>query len=86
MSKYVFAALLAFFSAQAGVPSALVAPAAEIVWCTEAKKQAPREVALVRPAATPVPRPTPSYLSRTAPEPDSAVLFQRPPPAFSSFS
>jgi hypothetical protein len=81
-AKYVFAALLALLSTQAGVPSLRVVTAIEIVCSTEAEQQAPREARRIR-AEVQVRQPAATYVSRTRPEPDAALLFQRPPPASS---
>jgi len=83
--KHVFAALLALLSAQAAVPSVRFAAAIENVCCTEAEQQTPREARLTR-ADVQVPKPAPAYVSLAKPEPDTAVLFQRPPPTPSLFS
>jgi hypothetical protein len=84
-AKYAFAALLALLSTQAAVPSLRVVTAIEIVCRTEAEQQTPREARHVR-ADLQAPPPAPPYLSRTKPEPDAAVLFQRPPPSTSLIS
>lgn len=84
VAKYVFAALLALLSTQAA-PSLRVVGAAEIVWCAQAEQQAPREARPIR-AHVPAGRPASAYVSRTRPEPDAAVLFQRPPPTPFLFS
>jgi hypothetical protein len=83
--KYAFAALLALLSTQAGVPSFNVVLSFEIVCTAEAEQQAPREVRRVRPAR-PAPQATSEYASRTRPEPETPVLFQRPPPTRSLFA
>jgi hypothetical protein len=83
--QYVFAALLALFSTLVGVPSARVVSETAIVWCAEAEQQMPRELRTIR-ARWQVRPPSPAYVSLTKPEPDAAVLFQRPPPAPSLFS
>jgi len=86
VAQFVFTALLALFSAQAAVPSAHVVSAAGIIWCAETQRETQSEE--IRRAAVPVstlPQLL-SYCSRTLAEPDSAVLFQRPPPATSLFS
>jgi hypothetical protein len=82
VAKYVFAALLALLSAQAVVPSVRVVTGIEITWRTEAHQQAPRQARRIR-ADVQAALPAPAYVSRTRPEPDAAILFQRPPP-FSS--
>lgn len=84
-AKYIFAALLALLATQAGVPSVRVVTAIEIVWRAEAEQQTPREARRIR-ADRPVRRPAATYQSRTRPEPDAAILFQRPPPTPSLFS
>jgi hypothetical protein len=81
--EHVFAALLALLSAQAAVPSVRVVAA--IVCCTEAEQQTPREARRAR-AEVQVREPAPAYVSLAKPEPDTAVLFQRPPPALSLFA
>ena len=83
--KYVFAALLALLSTQAGVPSVRVVTAIAIVCSTEAEQQAPREARRAR-AGIAVRQPAATYLSLTRPEPDAAILFQRPPPTPFLFS
>ncbi|MGA2135484.1 MAG: hypothetical protein ABSH50_24610 [Bryobacteraceae bacterium] len=83
--KYVFAALLALLSAQAVAPSLRVVTTIEIVWRAEADQQAPQAARTIRKPAAALPA-APSYTSRVRPEPDAAVLFQRPPPATSLFS
>ena len=83
--QYVFAALLASFSTLAVIPSARVVSETAIVWCAEAEQQAPQEVRPMR-ARWPLRPRAPAYVSLTKPEPDAAVLFQRPPPAPSLFS
>jgi hypothetical protein len=85
VAKYVFAALLALLSTQAAAPSLRVVGAAEIVWCAQAEQQAPREDRGIR-MALPATQPALLYVSRTRPEPDAAVLFQRPPPTPFLFS
>ena len=47
-AKYVFAALLALLSTQAGVPSLRVVTAFEIVFSTDAEEQCPREARRIR--------------------------------------
>jgi hypothetical protein len=84
-AKYLFAALLALLSTQAGVPSVRAVTAIEIVCRTEAEQQVPRGAR--RAQATPIQfRQPATYASRIRPEPDSAILFQRPPPISSLFS
>ena len=83
--KFAFAALLALFSPLAIVPSARDVASIEIVYRTEAEQQTPREAQSI-PPGVPARQPAPTYVSRTKPEPDTAVLFQRPPPASSLFS
>jgi hypothetical protein len=85
VAKYLFTALLALLSTQAAVPSVRVVAGIEIVWSAEAEKQTPHEVRSI-PAGIPVRQPAPAYASRTRPEPNIAVLFQRPPPAEFLFS
>jgi hypothetical protein len=87
--KCAFAALLAVLSAQAVVPSVRVVAAIEIVCGANlehrTEKQTPREARLIR-ADSRVRRNAPAYVSRIRPEPDTAALFQRPPPSTSFFS
>jgi hypothetical protein len=85
VAKYAFAALLALLSTQAAVPSIRVVTAIEVVCRTEAEQQIPREARRVRADAQ-APPPAPAYVSRIRPEPDAAVLFQRPPPSTSLVS
>jgi hypothetical protein len=84
-AKYVLAALLALLSTQAGVPSVRVVTAIAIVCSTEAEQQTPREARRAR-VGIPVRQPAATYLSRIRPEPDAAILFQRPPPTPFLFS
>jgi hypothetical protein len=82
--KCAFVALLALLSAQAGVPSARVVTAIEMVCANEAKEQTPQETRRSG-AGVRVLQSAPAYASRIRPEPDTAALFQRPPPSpFSS--
>jgi len=87
VAQYVFAALLGLLSAQTAVPSkhlvSLVSKT-EIVWCAETEQQT---VELVRPIHGDgrVRQPIVTYVSRITPQPDAAILFQRPPPATSLF-
>jgi len=83
--EHVFAALLTLLSAQAAVPSVRFVAAIEIVCCTEAEQRAPGEAGSTR-SDVQVCEPAPAYVSPATPEPDTAVLFQRPPPAPSLFS
>jgi len=85
VAKYVFAALLALLSTQAAVPSVRVVAAIEIVYCTEAEQQTPRDVQRIW-AYLPVRQPEAMYVSPARPEPGATVLFQRPPPTPSLFS
>jgi hypothetical protein len=85
IAKNVFAALLALLSTQAAAPSLRVVTSIEIVCSTEAEQPAPRIVSRI-PVDLLAARPAPAYVSRTTPEPDAAVLFQRPPPSLSLFS
>jgi hypothetical protein len=82
-AQYVFAALLALLTAQAVVPCTRVERAA-IVWCAESEQRVAEETRPARSFAR-QPVPTPSYRSRTAPEPVSNPIFQRPPPQSSLF-
>ena len=84
-AKYAFAALLALLSTQAAVPSVRVVTAIEIVWCTEAEQQAPRQARRIR-ADVQFRQPASTYASRTRPVQEAAILFQRPPPSTSLFS
>jgi hypothetical protein len=86
VAQYAFAALLALLSTQALVPSLRAAPGIEIVCSSEAEQRVPREVRRIRAACVQVRPPAPPYVSRTRPEPDAVVLFQRPPPTPSLFS
>jgi hypothetical protein len=83
--KYAFAALLALLSTQALLPSFRVAAAIEIVCSKEAEKRTPRETRSIQADAK-VRQDAPAYVSRTRPAPDTAALFQRPPPLSSLFS
>ncbi len=79
--KYAFAALLALLSTQAVMPSARAVAAIEMACGSETEKQTPREARRIR-ADAPGRQDAPVYVSRTRPEPDTAALFQRPPPLF----
>jgi hypothetical protein len=83
--QYAFAALLALLSSRAVVPSVRVAATIEIVCRSEAEQQIALQTRCI-PADTPLPQPALTYVSRIRPEPDAAVLFQRPPPQTSLFS
>jgi len=83
--KYAFAALLALLSTQAVAPPVRVAPAIESVWHRQTEQQVLREGRRTR-TDLPVQLAAPAYVSRTRPEPDTAALFQRPPPLLSLFS
>lgn len=85
VAKYAFAALLALLSTQAVVPSVRVVTAIEIDCSTEAEQQTPREARRIR-SDIQAGQPAPTYVSRAKPEPDAAVLFQRPPPTSSLLS
>jgi hypothetical protein len=80
--KYAFAALLAFLSTQAVVPSPPIKAGIEFVCSTKAEQQITQEARGIRPAIR-VRQTAPPYTSRTKSEPDAAVLFERPPPTFS---
>ncbi|MGO4884357.1 MAG: hypothetical protein ACLP59_26580 [Bryobacteraceae bacterium] len=84
VAQYVFAALLALLSAQAGLPSVRVVTAIEISYCAETVQEIPRE-ARKRRAHVRLPQTAPAYVSRIRPEPAAAALFQRPPPRPSLF-
>ena len=81
--KYAFAALLALLSTQAVVPSVRVAAAIEMVCGANlghrAEEQTPREARRIR-VDVQIRQNATAYVSRTGPEPDTAALFQRPPP------
>ncbi len=87
--KYAFAALLALLSTQAVAPCMRVVAAIEMVCGANlehrAKEQTPEEARRVRMDVQ-VRRSAPTYVSRTRPEPDTAALFQRPPPLSFLFS
>jgi hypothetical protein len=83
--KCVFATLLALLSTQVVAPSVRVVTAIEIVCSAEVEQQTPKATRLGQ-ADVPVRQPVPAYVSRTRPEPDNAVPFQRPPPRPSFFS
>ncbi len=83
--QYVFATLLALLSTQAVVPSVRVAATVEIACRFEAEQQIGLEARCIRVDA-PGPQSPLTYGSRTRPEPDAAVLFQRPPPLACLFS
>ena len=87
--KYAFAALLALLSTQAVAPSVRGVAAIEMV-CSihledRTEKQTPRNARRIR-ANVQVLRSARPYVSRTRPEPDTAALFQRPPPRSSLFA
>ncbi len=87
--KYAFAALITLLSTQAVVPSVRVVAAIEMVCSINledvTEKQTSRDARRIR-ADVEVLQSARPYLSRTKPEPDTAVLFQRPPPRSSLFS
>jgi len=85
VTKCVFAALLALLSTQAVTPSIRVAAAIEIISGSRIEQEAPQKARRNR-AEVQVPQPALAYVSRTRPEPDTAVLFQRPPPTTVLFS
>ena len=83
--KYAFAALLALLSTQAVARSLRIAAAIEVVRCKETEQQTPRETQRIW-AEVQVRQNAAAYVSRTKPEPDTAALFQRPPPFSFLFS
>jgi hypothetical protein len=85
VAQYVFVALLALFSAQTAVPSAHLVSPPKIVWCAETEQQATEQVRPIHVAPR-VRQLIFTYVSRIGPQPDAAVLFQRPPPATSLFA
>lgn len=85
VAQYVVAALLALLSTHAAVPSARLISAAEIVWCGESEGQSSHECAPLKRQERRVNHQPSAYESRILPAPDSAVLFQRPPPVSSLF-
>jgi hypothetical protein len=87
--KYAFAALLALLSTQAVVPSARAVAAIEMA-CSihledRTEKQTPQDARRIRADIQVLQNARP-YVSRTRPELDTAVLFQRPPPRSSLFA
>jgi hypothetical protein len=87
--KYAFAALLALLSTQAVVPPVRGVAAFEMV-CSihledRTEKQTPRDARRIRANVQVLQNARP-YVSRTKPQLDIAVLFQRPPPRSSLFS
>jgi len=84
-AKYVFAALLALLSTQAAGSCIRVVTPVEIVWCAEADQRTPLETPRIRVQMRAA-QPALAYASQTRPQPDSAVLFQRPPPTPFLFS
>lgn len=85
VAHYVVAALLALLSTQAAVPSVRLKPAGEIIWCSESERQTFIERVTRDGRERRVVRESP-YESRILPPPDSAALFQRPPPVSFFFS
>jgi hypothetical protein len=87
--KYAFAALLALLSTQAVAPTVRVAAAIEMACGANlehrTEKQSPCEARRVGADAQ-VLQSTPAYVSRAIPAPDTAALFQRPPPLSLVFS
>jgi hypothetical protein len=83
--KYAFAALLALLSTQAFVPSTRVVVCVEIVCGNEAEEQTPQKAPPIRTDGQ-VRRNALNYVSRTIAAPDTAALFQRPPPLSFLFS
>jgi len=81
----VFAALLALISVRGIEPSHRVVTPSVIVFRAAEKQQISCEICTAFHARRIQPL-APFYLSRSRPEPDETVLFQRPPPAFPSFS
>jgi hypothetical protein len=84
-ARYAFAALLALLSTQVVAPSVRVLPIIEFVCRTEARQQIAQKARCIR-KDTQVRQPATAYVSRSRPEPDAVILFQRPPPASSLFS
>jgi hypothetical protein len=87
--KYAFVALLALLSAQAAVPFVRVVASIQIL-CSKGtehadEKQTPQEARRIQANAR-VLQSAPAFVSRTRPEPDTAALFQRPPPLSFLFS
>jgi len=77
--RCLFAALLAFLTTQPVATSPRVSQSVSIVWSAQSEQQAPHE--LHRAPAPGFAAPADStYVSRLRPAPESAVLFQRPPP------
>jgi hypothetical protein len=87
--KYAFAALLGLLSTQAVAPFVRVVASIEIVYSKETRRtderQTPQQARRVR-ADVKVLRSARACASRTKPEPDTAALFQCPPPLSSPFS
>lgn len=82
VAQYVFAALLALL-AQTAVPSRHVTSPAQIVWCAQAEQRTAEQV---RPARFVCREQSiVEYTSCITAPPDTAALFQRPPPATSLF-
>ena len=80
--KYAFVALLALFTTQAVVPMPRVAAAILFVCDAEVEQRVPAD-SQARHKETPLA--APGYRSCPRPDPDAAVLYQRPPPAGSLF-
>jgi len=84
VAQYVFAALLALLSTQTALPSRHVSAREQIVWCAENERQAAEPI---RPARVEqrAPLAVGGYTPHVCAPPDTAVLFQRPPPSNSLF-
>jgi hypothetical protein len=85
VARYVVAALLALLYTQTAVPCVRLQSAAEIIWCSESERQTSPE-RVTRRVYERRELGQVAYESRMLPPPDSAVLFQRPPPLSSFFS
>ena len=79
-ARYVFVALLALLATHGVVPSVRLQSVAEIVWCSRSEQHAARELPSNVRHPRRADRVRRAYQSRTRPEPDASVLFQRPPP------
>src|SRR3954452_6716388 len=83
--QYTFTALLALLSIHGVVPSAQVITPTVIIFRAEAGQQISRGIRPLHRCQRVQPL-APFYVSRIRPEPDTAALFQRPPPKFPLFS
>jgi hypothetical protein len=80
VKKYLLAAVIALLAMQGATASVQVLTPSSIVCRAEVRQQKVREARTVAPVFHDPAEPLP-YLSHVKSQPDSAPLFQRPPPA-----